>query len=153
MHSQSLEKLDSGKISLMQSVDGQSAYSSTQLVNALTSLMEAYQPTEIKTQANFIGSKYPDHSDHMAVGRYVKSAYAQYEKQQFNNLATIPIEFYIGYPIHGMAANVSGQDLQAKEAAFLAYAKFDGSVCQSVQQCSNNPAYGPYLTGQYQNSY
>jgi LmbE family N-acetylglucosaminyl deacetylase len=152
-HYESLAKLYAGKISVIHSVDGQSSYSSNQLTSALNILLQTYQPTEIRTQASYVSTIYPDHSDHITVGAYVKRAYKQYEIQQYGNQVTIPIKFYIGYPIHQMVANVSGPDLAAKEAAFLAYAKFDGGVCQSVQQCLTTPTYGAYLTRQYQNAY
>jgi len=150
---ESLQSLESGSISVIHTVDHQSVYSSGQLTAALTDLMHAYQPAGIRTQANFASKQYPDHSDHMAVGRYVKSAYAQYEKEQFDNQVTIPLSFYIGYPVHGMPANVSDGDLQTKEAVFLAYAKFDNSVCQSPQQCEQTPTYGSYLKRQYLSPY
>jgi LmbE family N-acetylglucosaminyl deacetylase len=150
---ESLQKLGYGQIGVIHSVDRQSTYSSGQLTTALTDLMYAYQPTDIRTQANFVSKQYPDHSDHMAVGRYVKAAYAQYEKQQFDNQVTIPLRFYIGYPIHSMPPNVLDGDLQEKESVFLAYASFDDGVCQTLQRCEQNPAYGSYLHRQYQNSY
>jgi LmbE family N-acetylglucosaminyl deacetylase len=148
-HNESLERLEAKKISLLHAVDGQSVYSSTQLTSAISSLMSVYQPTEIRTQANFVSHTYPDHSDHMAVGRYTQRAYAAYEKQQYEGLVTIPLQFYIGYPVHQMAANLSGAELQAKESAFLAYAGFDGNVCRTAQQCRQTPTYEAYLTRQY----
>ncbi|HVO86429.1 MAG TPA: PIG-L family deacetylase [Candidatus Binatia bacterium] len=152
-HFQSLAKLESGAITQFQSVDGQSVYTSAQLTDALTMLMHAYQPAEIRTQANYVSQKYPDHSDHMAVGRDVKQAYVQYEIQQYENQVTIPLKFYIGYPIHERPANVTGDDLTQKELTFVAYSKFDGGVCQSLQRCLADPAYGAYLVRQYQNDY
>jgi len=150
---QSLAKLESGAISVEQSVDGQSSYTLTQLIAALTSLMHAYQPAEIRTQSGFTGSRYRDHSDHIAVGSLVKKAYSAYEAQQYEDQVAIPLEFYIGYPVHERPANVFGSDLAQKEATFLVYSKFDGGACQSLQQCLANPAYNAYLTREYQNSY
>jgi LmbE family N-acetylglucosaminyl deacetylase len=152
-HFESLAKLDAGTVKSMQSVDGQSSYSAQDLTNALISLMYAYQPTEIQTQSNLISTVYPDHSDHMAVGRFVQKAYHQYEKEQYNNVVTIPLKFYTGYPSHQFAPNVSGADLAAKEAAFLDYAAYDGGVCHTVTQCLQTPTYGSYLTRQYQEPY
>lgn len=148
-HNESLARLEEKKISLLHAVDNQSVYGSTQLTTAIGALMYVYQPTEIRTQANVISHLYPDHSDHMAVGRYTQRAYVLYEKQQYEGLVTIPLQFYIGYPVHQMTSNVSGADLQAKESAFLAYAKFDGGVCRTAQQCHQNPAYNAYLARQY----
>jgi LmbE family N-acetylglucosaminyl deacetylase len=152
-HFQSLARLDSGVISSVDSVDGQSAYNSTGLATALTVLMHTYQPAEIRTQADDPGHRFPDHSDHMAVSRFVKRAYTDYENQQFEGRLTVPIKFYMGYPIHELPQNVTGDDLLEKEAAFFEYAGFDGGVCHSVAQCSKNPAYGAYLPRQYQSQF
>lgn len=151
-HFESLAKLEAGKINTMQTVDGQSTYSASQLIAALTSLMHIYQPAEIRTQASVMSTRYPDHSDHMAVGRFTQKAYVEYEKQQYAGLVSIPLQFYIGYPIHERGPDVSGSDLDAKQSAFLAYAKFDGGVCHTVLQCDQNPAYGAYLDRQYQDN-
>jgi LmbE family N-acetylglucosaminyl deacetylase len=150
---ESLAKLESGQNKVLNTVDGQSSYTDAQLVNALVTLMYTYQPTIINTQANYVSSQFPDHSDHMAVGRYVKRAYRLYETEQYANQVTIPIKFYIGYPIRTMPQNVFGSLLAEKEAAWLAYAKSDGGVCQSLTQCAKTSTYGSYLIREYQNSY
>jgi LmbE family N-acetylglucosaminyl deacetylase len=150
---ESLEKLEAGNIKTMHAVDGQSSYGSDDVVAMLSNLMHTYQPSEIRTQADYVGHRFPDHSDHMAVGRFVKRAYSQYETQQFEGQVSIPLKFYIGYPVHEFPENLSGDELQEKEAVFLNYAAFDGGVCHSVEQCAFNPAYGAYLPRQYQNSY
>jgi LmbE family N-acetylglucosaminyl deacetylase len=147
-HFESLARLDSHRISAIHSVDDQSVYDATELEQSLTTLMETYQPAEIRTQANYVSHEYPDHSDHMAVGRFTSRAYVQYGHQ-----ATAALKFYIGYPIHGMPANVEGESLALKQAAFLAYAKFDGGVCQNEEQCANTPTYGAYLRREYENPY
>jgi LmbE family N-acetylglucosaminyl deacetylase len=147
---ESLVKLENGSIKTFNSVDHQSYYSLSDLTAAITSLLHVYQPAEIRTQANYVSKQYPDHSDHIAVGNLVTTAYKQYEQQQYSGKVTIPLEFYIGYPIHGMPANVSGSDLQKKEAAYMQYAKHDSAVCQTTAQCQQSPTYGSYLTRQYQ---
>ena len=152
-HNQSLAQLEAGRIKQINSVDNQSAYTSPQLITALASLMFAYTPTEIRTQANFESTQYPDHSDHQSVGRYVEHAYTQYENEQYDGKITIPLKFYIGYPVHAMANNVFGADLAQKEAAFLAYAKFDNGVCQTLAKCNDTPTYSAYLRRQYQSSH
>jgi LmbE family N-acetylglucosaminyl deacetylase len=154
-HFESLVKLESGQDKILQTVDGQSNYTDSQLVDALVNLMFAYQPTIINTQANYVNAQYPDHSDHMAVGRYVKRAYKLYETEQYANQVTIPIKFYIGYPARTMPQNVFGTLLTEKEAAFLAYAKFDNGACQSLILCTTTKShtYGNYLIREYQNPY
>ena len=146
---QSLSKLYQGQISTIQSVDDQSQFTSAQLTQGLAALMNIYEPAEIHTQADVVSSQYPDHSDHIATGKFATNAARQYDQVQFAGNISIPVKHYIGYPVHGYSANVEGQDLEEKEAAFLAYAKYDGGVCQSVLQCAETPTYGSYINRQY----
>ncbi|MBI2588815.1 PIG-L family deacetylase [Candidatus Saccharibacteria bacterium] len=140
---ESLEKLQNGKISVMYTVGHQSFYSYQQLEHAIVALMQTYKPTEIHTQANYISKKFPDHSDHMAVGYLARQAWEQYDIR-------VPIKFYIGYPIYENPVNVSDQDLQDKQAAFFAYGQFDSGVCDSVASCDKSKtSYGAYLPRQY----
>jgi LmbE family N-acetylglucosaminyl deacetylase len=150
---QSLAKLRNGTIKVISSVDNQSSYTSSQLINALSTLMNVYQASGINTQAGLAGTQYPDHSDHLTVNWFVKQAYAQFETQKYANQVIIPIKYYIGYPIHQFPANVSGADLQEKAAIFLAYAQYDSHDCQTLKSCLQDPAYGAYLTRQYENGY
>jgi len=46
-------------------VDRQSTYSAQDLVSGLAALMNTYDPTDIRTQANYISQQYPDTADHM----------------------------------------------------------------------------------------
>ena len=149
---ESLAKLYSGSDSTIYTVDNQSSYTSSQLVSALAELMKTFQPTEIRTQADYVSKQYPDHSDHITTGAFTKKAYAQYDKEEFEDTASIPIKYYIGYPIHAMPTNISGSVLQQKEAIFFAYAQFDSGVCKTIAQCNSSTVYGEYLTRQYQNS-
>jgi len=149
---ESLAKLRAGQIHQIETVDGQSAYTSAELINALEAILRTYQPGRINTQANYASKQYPDHSDHLAVGDIVKRVYTKYEKDQYDNQVTIPIKFYVGYPVREKSPNISDGDLKAKEAAFFAYAQFDGGVCKTLQQCIQTPTYNAYLTRQYQNS-
>ena len=146
---ESLAKLRAGEIGSMQTVDKQSSYTAIQLVSVLSQLMSTFQAAAIHTQGDVPSTQYPDHSDHMATGQFAQEAAMQYDTQRFGNGIKIPIIRYIGYPIHGYAANISGDDLVEKEAAFLAYAQYDGGVCRTVIQCSSMPTYGNYLTRQY----
>ncbi len=148
-HNESLSALENGKIQHIQSVDGQSSYTSDELTSTLESLMHTYQPSEIRTQANFLSRTYPDHSDHIAVGQYSKAAYDRYELKQFENRLVIPIKFYVGYPIHNLLDNVFNFDLDEKRAAFFTYSEFDGSVCNLILNCKLSTTYNAYTHRQY----
>lgn len=142
---QSLAELASGKIPRLLAVDGQSYYSASDLVKALTDLMTIYTPTIINTQAAVnLGGQFSDHSDHVTVGQFVNKSYDLYQDQ-----ANVSLNHYIGYPIRGYDENVFGDDLNRKTNAFLAYATFDGGVCQSVEVCNNTLTYNAYLHRQY----
>jgi LmbE family N-acetylglucosaminyl deacetylase len=149
---ETLTRLESGEIQQIHSVDMQSTYTSDEFIAALTDLMHTYQPAQIRTQASYISPHHPDHSDHMAAGRFTKKAYDQYENQQYEGRVSIPLKFYVGYPIHDLPQNVDGDDLFQKEAAFMTYSKFDHRVCQSTQRCMKDPAYSYFLRRQYQNN-
>jgi LmbE family N-acetylglucosaminyl deacetylase len=146
---QSLTKLYGGRIGTMQSVDGQSSFSAQQLVGDLSRLMGAYEPAYVRTQADVPSAMYPDHSDHIATGKFAAEAVSTYDSEHFGNSVAIPVLRYIGYPVHGYAQNVAGDDLVQKENAFLAYAQYDGGVCHTVAQCNRTPTYGSYIPRQY----
>lgn len=143
-NNESLAKLEAGQESRIASVDGQSNYTSAELVNAIGALMKAYNPSVINTQATSSPSKqYTDHSDHMVVGRYAAQAY------KAMNL-TIPINYYYGYPVRDMLPNVTDKDLANKTAAFLAYIKLANDTgCSTSEDCLQLSTYGSYLRRQY----
>jgi LmbE family N-acetylglucosaminyl deacetylase len=149
---ESLARLESGQIKTINTVDGQSSYTSSELMDTLSLLLHTYQPSEIRTQSNFASKTYPDHSDHMAVGRYVQRVYRDYEAQQYAGQITIPIRYYIGYPVHQMPQNEFGGDLAIETAAFTAYAQYDNAVCISLHPCQFAPVFITYLGREYQAS-
>lgn len=148
-----LAKLYGGQIANMRTVDNQSTYTSAQLVKTLSTLMHVYQPSQLRAQSNVAGGQIQDHSDHRAGGQFVKKAYQQFEEEQYDSKLMIPFSYYVGYPIRPNPANVSGLELEQKEAAFLEYAKYDGGVCQTDVICDNTPTYGSYLHREYQSNY
>lgn len=148
---ESLAALENGRLKIITTVDKQSKYTADQLTAALVALFHTYQPAEIRTQSNYNGNKYKDHSDHKLAGVFASRAHKQYVSQQYAGYLTVPVRYYVGYPIHQFPPNVTGQDLSDKESAFMAYAEFDGSVCQSIEQCLQATTYGAYLARQYVN--
>jgi LmbE family N-acetylglucosaminyl deacetylase len=142
---ESIAKLYYHRIPVVETVDRQSSYTAEQLTTALTQLMTLYQPTILHTQApRDYGTIFHDHSDHITVGKFVTNAFAAYP-----NHASVPITYYVGYPIRQRPEDVTGADLIAKTNAFLAYARFDGGVCQSLDACDTTPTYDAYLHRQY----
>ncbi|MEO6513330.1 MAG: PIG-L family deacetylase [Candidatus Saccharimonadales bacterium] len=145
----SLQSLFDGITARMRTVDRQSTYSAQDLQDALRAIMQIYQPAQIRTQATVPSESFPDHSDHIAASLFARKAYEQYEQSQYNNEAAIPLLRYVGYPVREREPNVVDGDLAKKQAAFFAYARFDGAVCYSMRDCSNTPTYWDYLERQY----
>lgn len=147
---QSLEKLYTGSLHSIKTVDKQSSYTAVQLVNSLTELMQTYLPTKIQTQADLISSIFPDHSDHITTGKFATDSRNQFEATQYDNQVTIPIVYYIGYPIHSLNENVTGLDLATKENTFITYGQYDYGVCHSINECSSTVnTYKYYLPREY----
>jgi len=143
-HYESLARLDSGAISQMTSVDGQSTYTKSDLTNLLVGIMQYYHPDEIDTQTLINDSVVqPDHSDHIATGVFTTAAYSVYARD-------VPLVYYTGYPIGQLPENVSGQDLAEKSAAFYAYAAHDSLICKDSASCmAGNGPYPSWLAREY----
>ncbi len=147
---QTLPKLLSGNISSINSVDSQSSYDKEQLINALEQLMYAYHPSIIRTQSTVVGGQIKDHPDHNATSSFAASALEQYQNGQYQNLISIPLVHYLGYPVHTNPQNLHGPTLDDKVATFLQYAKKDPATCKDKQNCLfGSGAYKFYLTRQY----
>ncbi len=145
---ESLSKLRSGAISEIHSADGQSKYNREQLVDALKKLMELYAISEVRIQADVETSLFTDHSDHIEGGHFATEALDTYNATLPEGV-NMPGHYYVGYPVHGYDANVMGEDLALKQAAFFAYARYDDGVCKTAQECSDATVYGAYLERQY----
>jgi LmbE family N-acetylglucosaminyl deacetylase len=143
---ESLVKLKTGAISHIHGVGGQSTYTSSELIQTLLQLMEAFRPTEINTQAlKNLSSKFPDHSDHIATAQYAQAAYEQFSSQY----SAVPFKSYVGYPIRDQQPNINAADLLAKETAFFNYSQHDKGTCESIVTCEKM-SYIFYLKRQYQ---
>ena len=143
----SLERLKTGQVKALASVDKQSSYTSETLTTAIQTLMQSFQPSFINTLATFSPSKrYMDHSDHMAVGRYVQQAYGQSTLDK----TSTALRFYYGYPIRDMLPNVTEPDLTNKALTFMRYVRLaHGTDCNTLEDCLKFPSYGSYLRRQY----
>jgi LmbE family N-acetylglucosaminyl deacetylase len=137
----SLRSLLRGGIPELRSVDGVNSYTRADLVAALLEIMVRDLPGEIRTLGSGNGAD-GDHADHHDSGTLTDEAAAAY-------LQTHAIQHYVGYPVVGNPVNLPEDRITHKHDAFLAYAKHDGAVCQSVIECQQTITYGNYLTRQY----
>ena len=144
----SLAGLLKGTKPSLTTVDGRAVYTEENLIASLSSLMARYKPAEIRVQAVLPEERSSDHSDHYAGGWIARQAFAQYKAAHPD--ITTTMTYYMGYPDIQRQENVTGEELLAKESAFLAYAKFDGSVCQTTEDCTyGDNAYVKYLPRMY----
>src|SRR5207248_398797 len=112
---ESLQKLWTGAISTIHTVDGSSSYSKATLINTLIRLMVSFQPDQMCTQdyVGYYGDG--DHWDHHSVAYFVQDA------RQDSPIPTF-LTGYQDYSIARLPANVTGADLLAKQNAFYTYA-------------------------------
>ena len=139
---ESLQKLWSGTIPAMHPVDGSSAYSRQELVDALALLMATFRADRIDVldYAGAFGDG--DHSDHHASAYFARAAHRQYA------VAHVLVG-YLGYKISALPVNVTGGDYAAKRDAYLAYAADDPASCQTEQSCLSSRT-GTWWSRQYQ---
>jgi LmbE family N-acetylglucosaminyl deacetylase len=133
-------------ISEIEAVDGSAKYTYEALVKTLGALIESFAPLEIETQnysvAGLVGL---DHSDHIVTGKFTQVAQASYQ-------AAHVLRAYQGYEnfvsgVNEELANVSGELLTAKTAAFDAYVPHD-EACGTDEDCTAAP-YPEWLEREY----
>jgi LmbE family N-acetylglucosaminyl deacetylase len=126
---ESLQKLWTGSITTIHSVDGNTSYTKAGLTNTLTEIMHTFQPDIIRTH-DYIGTYGDgDHSDHHSTGYFVLAAHKRYFSTPHQASA------YLAYSIANLAANLTDAERDRKLAAFLAYAPHDEKVCQTAEDC------------------
>ena len=143
---ESLQKLLTGKIARIHTVDNQSTYGLSSLGETLTTLMQSYKINELRTLADYTIKNFQDHSDHLMADSIATTAFSSFS-QVGNHSATIA--HYIGYPIRSMPDNVFDQDLRTKQNTFYLYSESTGAECVSEIQCAKIKTYSSYLKHQY----
>ena len=140
-NNESLLKLWQGTISVIHTIDGSSSYSKQNLTETLASIVNIYQPDQIRTQNYVDAVNDNDHSDHSVTAYFAHTVSQQYTK---------PHGFtgYYDYQISTMPINVFGNDVTLKQNAFLTYAQYDPDVCQTLIYCQQSD-YGSWLLRQY----
>jgi LmbE family N-acetylglucosaminyl deacetylase len=139
--SESLQKLLSGEIASIRSIDTQAVYTKDGLVEQLYAFMSLDLPDQIRTQ-NPLGVPDGDHADHAAAGALSELASNKY-------LLPHAVANYAGYPDKLLDPNLTNDQVDAKQNVFLAYARYDGAVCQSHNECAQTLTYGSYLARLY----
>jgi LmbE family N-acetylglucosaminyl deacetylase len=140
---ETLEKLWKNSIPSIRTVDDESdiRFTSDDLIKTLRQLMDQLQPDSINSLDFIRPYGLGDHSDHTSTGLFANEA---------AKLSSFPgdVEAHVGYPIKDFVANVTGDDLDRKRAAFYTYGKNDIHACASEVACAPTD-YPKFLPRQY----
>jgi LmbE family N-acetylglucosaminyl deacetylase len=146
----SLQKLMNGSISSITSLDGSYALDWRGMVTSISELVSRFRPATLLTHVPADSRKWStgDHADHATVGMAVRAAWQQ------AGLSVDSVSYAIGYPIANLPANITGDALARKIAAFSAYAADDPVVkgCRDIPSCLKVPRFGDWVQRQYLHS-
>lgn len=137
-----LPKLLDGAIADLSPVTGAPALSSEGLVVSVAELIQAYEPARLLTHVPSDSAEWSagDHPDHGATGTYARAAW------QRAGFPAGQVLYAIGYPSASLPANVGGDVLTQKIAAFRTYAAQDPVVtCATDAACLAKPRFGEWL--------
>ncbi len=144
---QSLYKLWERKIPSMTTLDTNSSYTRSGLIQTLAGLITDSGATTVGTQnydAPFTTVSPHDHFDHIAAALFTKAAI------QINHLPVTLIG-YQDYSISALSQNLTPTQVAQKQNAFEAYVPHDNqvqTVCQTPAACSTSN-FAPYWSREY----
>ncbi|SCZ89975.1 BZ3500_MvSof-1268-A1-R1_Chr1-3g01700 [Microbotryum saponariae] len=129
--SESLRDLYFGTIGTINTVSMNAYYTYNDLQNALVEILNARQPTVVRTLDHLSAFDGGDHADHIATGRITREAVSAY------TLGSPTFAGYMGYPVSNLPPTLSttSSEYKAKCAAFFAYTPYDVDECQSLSDC------------------
>ncbi len=144
---ESLEKLAAGSIPTIRDVDGPEQLTQDDITHSLVEIISDAQPDELLTgmpreEADLAAG---DHSDHSATASFARAAW---RSMDFDRAA---VSHAIGYQTSDYPANITGDALARKVAAFSAYAVQDPVTanCRDLDSCLNLRLFGAWLQREY----
>ncbi|WP_144712468.1 PIG-L family deacetylase [Curtobacterium pusillum] len=140
----SLQRLRTGSLRRIRTVRGAEhpeAFTIDELRAVLTGLFEEFAPTIVHTLDHVGDYGDGDHSDHHTVA---------YLTDEVQRRSAGPHRFsgYLGYPVAERPSNLTPEQVAAKQAAFFAYAAYDGETCSTEETCALRPE-GAWLRREY----
>ncbi|RKR76685.1 PIG-L family deacetylase [Frondihabitans australicus] len=130
----SLRKLWEGAQATITCVDGSATHTLASLTALLGELVAETAPRRILTLDHVGEFGDGDHSDHHVAAYLAEQVHAGLEASGGPSFTG-----YRGYTIERFPANLSAEQIAAKEAAFFAYAVSDYKTCSSIRTCSVRP--------------
>lgn len=125
---ESIRSLFFGNIGTITSIDDAATFTLDSLMEALSEIIAARQPDNVRS-LDYLSDYYAgDHADHLTSARLTN---------QVASAAGYSVAGYMGYPISGFATSYAqgSEEYNLKYNAFLAYAQYDPSECQSYEAC------------------
>lgn len=118
---ESLEKLWSGEIPDMTTVDGAQTYTAAELTELLTALIDTHGPDEIHIQDHWSEHAEIEHSDHTTTAEIAGAA-------AYDAIKPVTVTSYYGYATWGFEENLTPEEHDLVREVFLDYAAYDPMV-------------------------
>lgn len=144
---ESMEKLAEGSIPTIRDVDGPEELTQDDITHALSEIIADARPDQMLTgmprEAGDLARG--DHSDHIAAASFARAAWRSMAVEPAN------VTHAVGYQTSDYPANVDGDVLARKVAAFSAYAVQDPVTarCVDLDSCLNLRLFGAWLQREY----
>lgn len=119
-----------GSISTIHNTAGTASFTLSALKQAITEIMAARSPNQVRTLDYLSEYDSGDHADHLTTARIVSSLVG-------NAAPGAGFSGYIGYGVANYPPTMSTSDpaFSAKSNAFFAYTPYDSAECQSYSAC------------------
>lgn len=144
---ESLAKLAAGTIPTVRDVDGPQELTRDAITLSLAEIIVDAVPDTILTGMPLEAGDLAlgDHSDHSATASFARAAWRSL------GIDATTVTYAIGYQTSEYPANVEGDVLERKVAAFSAYALKDPITadCHDLDSCLRLPAFGVWLQREY----
>ncbi|ORY58336.1 hypothetical protein BCR35DRAFT_271227, partial [Leucosporidium creatinivorum] len=128
----SLRDLWFGVIGSITNQPGTATYTLATLQQAVSEILLARQPDNVRSLDHLSDYDAGDHSDHLTVGRLTKAMADSY-------LPNANHTGYMGYPVSNLAPTLTAgsDDSNGKNDAFFVYSPYDSGECQSFALCKS----------------
>lgn len=120
---ETLARLEEGTLTSADSVDGQASYTRDDLVNVLTGLMEAHQPSAFRLQVSDGDASFGEHTDHIHATEFALEAFDAFEAEN-----DYRVYHYVNYQSRTLEPNLSPEEAAFSLEVMQAYAAHDSGV-------------------------
>ncbi len=119
---QQLARLESGELASVTTIDGESVYSRSDVVDVLTELLTLHEPSALRLQVHEGETAAAEHTDHTHTAEFSEEALLAYSG------GTVQVTHYVHYDSRLMPANLTPDEAALSLEVMLAYAEHDPGV-------------------------